>query len=100
LTHTPLACHVPPVCFPANPLALQDAQEYFGHLLEVVAQAEAAAGGRLPSGDALPPTASLFKFGTEDRIQCSETGRVGGGSAEDVGGAMGGAMGEGGRTVR
>jgi uncharacterized UBP type Zn finger protein len=89
LTHTPLACHVPPICSPAHLLALQDAQEYFGHLLEVVAQAEAAAGGRLPSGDAVPPTESLFKFGTEDRIQCSETGRVGEASAEDVGGATG-----------
>ena len=70
-------------------LALQDAQEYFGHLLEVMAQAEAAAGGRLPSANAPPPTASLFKFGTEDRIQCSETGKVSGGSAGRCGGARG-----------
>ncbi|KAL4439029.1 hypothetical protein ABPG77_006966 [Micractinium sp. CCAP 211/92] len=53
----------------------QDAEEYWGHLLEVMARAELAAGGRLP-GAADAPSAALFKFGTEDRIQCGETGRV------------------------
>ncbi|KAL4854620.1 Ubiquitin carboxyl-terminal hydrolase 5 [Chlorella vulgaris] len=69
----------------------QDAQEYFGHLLEVASRAEHAAGARLAAAavqegsDAVPqagqaslegPTARLFKFGTEDRIQCGVTGRV------------------------
>ncbi|KAL4452659.1 hypothetical protein ABPG75_008321 [Micractinium tetrahymenae] len=53
----------------------QDAEEYWGHLLEVITRAELAAGGRLP-GAAEAPSAGLFKFGTEDRIQCTETGRV------------------------
>ncbi|EFN51528.1 hypothetical protein CHLNCDRAFT_33094 [Chlorella variabilis] len=53
----------------------QDAQEFFGHLLEVLSRAEHAAGSRLP-GAAAEPTTRLFKFGTEDRIQCTETGRV------------------------
>ena len=41
----------------------------------MMARAELAAGGRLP-GAADAPSAALFKFGTEDRIQCGETGRV------------------------
>lgn len=53
----------------------QDAEEYWGHLLEVMARAERGAGGRLP-GAADAPSSALFKFGTEDRIQCGETSRV------------------------
>ena len=53
----------------------QDAEEYFGHLLEVMARAERTAGDRLP-GAAGAPTAALFKFGIEDRVQCCDTGRV------------------------
>lgn len=67
LTSVPL----PPLLAPA----VQDAQEFFGHLLEVLSRAEHAAGSRLP-GAAAEPTTRLFKFGTEDRIQCTETGRV------------------------
>lgn len=53
----------------------QDAEEYWGHLLEVMARAELGAGERLP-GASSAPTSQLFKFGVEDRIQCTETGRV------------------------
>ena len=57
------------------PLPLQDAEEYWGHLLQLLSRAEHAAGERLP-GARDAPTARLFTYGTEDRIQCSETGRV------------------------
>lgn len=40
-----------------------------------MARAERGAGGRLP-GAADAPSSALFKFGTEDRIQCGETSRV------------------------
>lgn len=53
----------------------QDAEEYWGHLLELMSRAEHAAGDRLP-GARDAPTTRLFTYGTEDRIQCSETGRV------------------------
>ncbi|KAI7836344.1 hypothetical protein COHA_009767, partial [Chlorella ohadii] len=53
----------------------QDAEEYWGHLLQLLSRAEHAAGERLP-GARDAPTARLFTYGTEDRIQCSETGRV------------------------
>lgn len=56
----------------------QDAEEYWGHLLELMSRAEHAAGDRLP-GARDAPTTRLFTYGTEDRIQCSETGRVGAG---------------------
>eukprot|EP00887_Chlorella_sp_A99_P001793 scaffold19.g1793.t1 len=48
----------------------QDAQEYFGHLLEVMARAERGGAERLGGdGGAVSPTASLFSFLLEDRIQ-------------------------------
>ncbi|PSC74028.1 ubiquitin carboxyl-terminal hydrolase 5 isoform X1 [Micractinium conductrix] len=53
----------------------QDAEEYLGHLLEVVARAERAAGARLPGADERP-TLQLFKLGVEDRVECGETHRV------------------------
>jgi hypothetical protein len=53
----------------------QDAVEYFQHLLEVMTRAERAAGGRL-SSPGEPPTAAAFGFQVEDRVQCSESGRV------------------------
>lgn len=49
--------------------------EYFQHLLEVLSRAERSAGQRL--GPAAPqPTATAFGFQVEDRVQCSESGRV------------------------
>lgn len=62
-------CHAQPHCL------TQDAEEYWGHLLQLLSRAEHAAGERLP-GARDAPTARLFTYGTEDRIQCSETGRV------------------------
>lgn len=54
---------------------LQDAVEYFQHLLEVLSRAERAAGQRLgPAGNV--QTAAAFSFQVEDRVQCSESGRV------------------------
>ncbi|EIE18246.1 ubiquitinyl hydrolase [Coccomyxa subellipsoidea C-169] len=53
----------------------QDAVEYFQHLLEVLSRAERSTGQRL--GPAAPqPTATAFGFQVEDRVQCSESGRV------------------------
>lgn len=55
----------------------QDAQEYFGHLLEVMARAERGGAERLGGdGGAVSPTASLFSFLLEDRIQCLESHKV------------------------
>lgn len=51
----------------------QDAVEYLQHLLEMLTRAERGAGARLPPG---PPTAAEFRFDTEDRILCTETGRL------------------------
>ena len=55
------------------PRMRQDAEEYLRYLLELLTAAESAAGGRLAPG---PPTAAAFAFDTEDRVQCTETGRL------------------------
>lgn len=60
---------------------LQDAEEYFQHVLEVMTRAERAAGARLSSSDATngasaEPTARAFQWQSEDRIQCSQSGCV------------------------
>ncbi len=49
--------------------------EYFQHLLDVLSRAERSAGERLGPA-AGQPTAAAFGFQVEDRVQCSETGRV------------------------
>ena len=65
-----------------------------------MAKAERDAGGRLP-GAAAAPTAALFTFGTEDRIQCGETGRVRGWTGRASGAGTGlGAGGEGWQAAR
>ncbi|KAK9833553.1 hypothetical protein WJX81_005633 [Elliptochloris bilobata] len=51
----------------------QDAEEYLRYLLDLLKAAEQAAGTRLVPG---PPTAAAFAFDTEDRVQCTETGRL------------------------
>ncbi len=56
------------------PLTLiQDALEYFQHLLELMTRAERAAGSRLSGGDvaAVGPSAEVFAFQLEDRKQVS-----------------------------
>lgn len=58
-------------------MPIQDAVEYFQHLLEVMARSERASGGRL--GDNVPdlaPTSAAFQFAVEDRVRCAESGRV------------------------
>lgn len=57
----------------AVPRTQQDAEEYLRYLLDLLTAAESAAGGRLAPG---PPTALAFAFDTEDRVQCTETGRL------------------------
>eukprot|EP01065_Artemidia_motanka_P021747 TRINITY_DN25_c0_g1_i1.p1 TRINITY_DN25_c0_g1~~TRINITY_DN25_c0_g1_i1.p1 ORF type:complete len:872 (+),score=253.43 TRINITY_DN25_c0_g1_i1:91-2616(+) len=53
----------------------QDAMEYFRHLCEKLRRAEHGGAERLagPSG---VPTESLFRFKTEERTQCNESGTV------------------------
>ena len=51
----------------------QDAEEYLRHLLDLLTAAEGGAGARLAPG---PPSAAAFAFDTEDRVQCTETGRL------------------------
>ncbi len=53
----------------------QDAHEFFGHLLEVMARAERSAGARLP-GAADAPSSKLLEFAIETRIECTESHRV------------------------
>ncbi|BDA47746.1 Ubiquitin carboxyl-terminal hydrolase 5 [Coccomyxa sp. Obi] len=53
----------------------QDAVEYFQHLLDVLSRAERSVGDRLGPAAGLP-TVAAFGFQVEDRVQCSETGRV------------------------
>ena len=60
---------------PGCHVCLQDAVEYFQHLLEVLSRAERSAGQRLGPA-ATKPTAAAFRFQVEDRVQCSESGRV------------------------
>lgn len=54
---------------------VQDAREYFQHLLEVMSRSERSSMQRLGAADQ-PASADAFKFELEDRIQCLETGRV------------------------
>jgi len=64
----------------------QDAAEFFGHLLELVARAEHAGAARVGleggagaggAGSSAPlPVFSAFAFKTQDRIQCVESGAV------------------------
>lgn len=56
-------------------MLFQDAEEYFGHLLSLMEHSERRVGDRLP-GVAASLSIALFRFGLEDRIQCSESGRV------------------------
>ena len=56
----------------------QDAREYLDHLMDVMSRAERAAaggggGGGAAAGASVP---ALFKFQTEERIQCGESGMV------------------------
>lgn len=51
---------------------LQDASEYFQHLLDVMTKAERISSH---SSGALP-TATAFEFGIETRVQCLESSRV------------------------
>ncbi|KAA6426280.1 MAG: ubiquitin carboxylterminal hydrolase [Trebouxia sp. A1-2] len=53
----------------------QDAREYFQHLLEVMTRAERTSMQRLGRPDQ-PPTADVFRFELEDRIQCMESSRL------------------------
>ncbi len=54
---------------------MQDAREYFQHLLEVMTRAERASMQRLGQANQ-PPTADVFTFELEDRIQCMESSRL------------------------
>jgi len=54
---------------------VQDAREYFQHLLEVMTRAERTSMQRLGQPDQ-PPTADVFRFELEDRIQCMESSRL------------------------
>ena len=56
-------------------VAAQDAREYFQYLLEVMTRSERTSMQRLGQPEQ-PATADTFKFELEDRIQCTETGRV------------------------
>lgn len=56
---------------------LQDAVEYFQHLLELMTKEEKVHKDRLGTALDLPPfTADSFTFKTEDRIQCLQTKAV------------------------
>jgi hypothetical protein len=57
----------------------QDAADFLQHLLEVSTRAERGVGARLGGGcgaTARGHTADVFRFEFEDRIACSESGRV------------------------
>lgn len=58
----------------------QDAVEYFQHLLEILTRSERVAAGRigvLLDGESSDlPTASLFKFTLEDRVECLASKKV------------------------
>ena len=54
---------------------MQDAREYFQHLLEVMTRAERTSMQRLGQPNQ-PPTADVFRFELEDRIQCMESSRL------------------------
>jgi uncharacterized UBP type Zn finger protein len=54
----------------------QDAREYLDHLMDVISRAERAAASGGGGGSATASVPALFKFQTEERIQCSESGMV------------------------
>ena len=59
----------------ASCVGVQDAREYFQHLLDVMSSVERTSMQRLGQPDQ-PATADTFKFELEDRIQCLESGRL------------------------
>lgn len=48
---------------------VQDAMEYFQHLLELMARAERTAAARLGAAPSDSATSDAFRFGLENRIQ-------------------------------
>jgi ubiquitin carboxyl-terminal hydrolase 5/13 len=52
----------------------QDAQEYFSYLMDMIAKSEHAGSSRLTHPS--PPSAKLFEFGEESRVECLTSHRV------------------------
>ena len=57
---------------------MQDAAEYYQHLLDVMTRSERVSSERLGSAadTSASPTAAAFQFAIEDRIVCGESGAV------------------------
>ena len=52
----------------------QDAQEYFGHLLDQLTRAETAGRGRL--GETMTLSENVFTYSTVERVECGASGAV------------------------
>ena len=63
----------PPLLHPIMMMMMQDAQEYFSYLIDMLGRAEHAGSSRLSNNGS---SAKLFEFGTETRIECMASHRV------------------------